>query len=218
MLGRILQGADFPGFLGNLDALYDRADVEGTAWRALIAAWWEKHQKEAQLAGDLFPWSPRWTPMSLSAAKTKPDASNPFGKALARALDRVFSIETGGTTLRLQVADGGSKQRARLWQLAPVDKVSVVSVVSFSPPHARENNSSSSELRENSQYSQYSPDGVVEESLPDDLSSVGAAAFTPSEEWQEVPDGAALPPGCEIRMDFKSGKNYARLMPQEDMY
>jgi hypothetical protein len=32
VLGRILQGAGFPGFLGNLDALYDRADVEGAAW------------------------------------------------------------------------------------------------------------------------------------------------------------------------------------------
>jgi len=52
VLGRILDGA---GFLGNLDALYDRADVEGAAWRALISAWWQQHRDAPQLSGELFP-------------------------------------------------------------------------------------------------------------------------------------------------------------------
>jgi hypothetical protein len=36
------------------------------------------------------------------------------------------------------------------------------------------------------------------------------ATFTPTDEFQVVPDGAALPPGCEIVMDFATGQNRAR--------
>ena len=36
--------------------------------------------------------------------------------------------------------------------------------------------------------------------------------FTPTKEWQEVPEGVGVPPGLEIRMDMDSGKNFARLI------
>ena len=39
-------------------------------------------------------------------------------------------------------------------------------------------------------------------------------SFVPTAEWQEVPDGAVLPPGCEIRMDMSGGPKLARLMPE----
>jgi hypothetical protein len=39
-------------------------------------------------------------------------------------------------------------------------------------------------------------------------------SFVPTAEWQEVPDGAVLPPGCEIRMDMSGGSKSARLMPE----
>mmetsp|Transcript_4817 Transcript_4817/g.6761 ORF Transcript_4817/g.6761 Transcript_4817/m.6761 type:complete len:87 (-) Transcript_4817:490-750(-) len=35
--------------------------------------------------------------------------------------------------------------------------------------------------------------------------------FVPTMEFQEVPEGAAIPPGLEVRMDLASGKSYARL-------
>jgi hypothetical protein len=38
----------------------------------------------------------------------------------------------------------------------------------------------------------------------------GDEPFIPSSEWQEVPDGYPCPPGGEFRMDFKTGKNWAR--------
>ncbi len=38
-----------------------------------------------------------------------------------------------------------------------------------------------------------------------------APPFTPTHNWQEVPDGTILPPGLELRMDLAIGKNYARL-------
>lgn len=36
------------------------------------------------------------------------------------------------------------------------------------------------------------------------------AAFVPSTEWQEIPEGAVLPNGGEYRFDQATGKNYAR--------
>jgi len=40
--------------------------------------------------------------------------------------------------------------------------------------------------------------------------------FTPSAEWQEVPDGYRCPPGGEFRLDFKTGKNWARRPVRSD--
>jgi hypothetical protein len=60
--------------------------------------------------------------------------------------DRVFSVEIDGTTLRLQVGDGGTSHKTRLWKLAPVDR-GVMGVWGLSPyPHAREVNSSDAGL------------------------------------------------------------------------
>jgi hypothetical protein len=51
--------------------------------------------------------------------------------------------------------------------------------------------------------------------LPDDYEPPVAQQqapqkFAPTSEWQEVPEGAVLPPGLDIRMDMQSGKNFAR--------
>jgi hypothetical protein len=42
------------------------------------------------------------------------------------------------------------------------------------------------------------------------------AEFTPTDDWEEVPPGAAILPGLETRMDLASGKNYARKAPGTD--
>ncbi len=42
------------------------------------------------------------------------------------------------------------------------------------------------------------------------VTPVTTASFIPSGEWQEVPNGVALPPGGEIRMDLAGEKTYAR--------
>jgi AAA domain len=36
-------------------------------------------------------------------------------------------------------------------------------------------------------------------------------AFTPTDEWQDVPDGAVLPPGCVIEMNLETGRKQARI-------
>ena len=39
------------------------------------------------------------------------------------------------------------------------------------------------------------------------------SAFTPTDEWQDVPDDAVLPPGCEVRTNDQTGRRQARLAP-----
>lgn len=46
-----------------------------------------------------------------------------------------------------------------------------------------------------------------------DVADVGASTseqFTPSPDWEEVPEGVAIPPGADVRMDMATGKNFAR--------
>src|SRR6266545_3278770 len=159
VLGRILGGCGFPGFLGNLDALYDRADVEGTAWRALIAAWWQAHRDTPQLAGDLFSLVADAEADLLVSGKDETGRKKSFGRALARALDRVFSVDIDGTTTRLQVGDGGTKQKTRLWKLAPVEGGGYVGFGGFSPSAVRISNFSGTAFTENP-HNPYNPHGI----------------------------------------------------------
>ncbi|HUX15644.1 MAG TPA: hypothetical protein VMW52_04175, partial [Phycisphaerae bacterium] len=64
------------------------------------------------------------------------------------------------------------------------------------------------------------PEGVQEQkpapeavAAPPKAAEKKAPPFTPTSEWQEVPEGAAVPKGLDIRMEM-GGKNYARLMPE----
>jgi len=43
-----------------------------------------------------------------------------------------------------------------------------------------------------------------------------AGSFKPTAQWQPVPNGAALPAGLEVKVDLKTGCNYARLPPKTD--
>lgn len=44
----------------------------------------------------------------------------------------------------------------------------------------------------------------------DQCTHTHAPTFTPSVDWQEIPDGVAVPPGGEYRFDMATGKNYGR--------
>lgn len=128
VLGRILEGCGIPGFLGNLDALYDRADSEGAAWRALVAAWWQAHGDEPKPAGDLFPLVAEADADVLINGRDEVGRKKSFGKALARVQDRVFSVDIDGTPTRLQIAEGGVRHKAKLWRLVKVGVLGVLGV------------------------------------------------------------------------------------------
>lgn len=114
-LGRILHTAQIPGFLQNLDELYDRADTEGAAWRALIGAWWEAHQGATIGTGDIFDvYKAGEYDLSLESFKEEKAQKAAFGKRLRKQQDRVI----GG----YQVVNTGTKQRAQQWQLRPTSQ------------------------------------------------------------------------------------------------
>lgn len=202
VLGRILDGCGFKGFLGNLDALYDRADVEGTAWRALIAAWWQQHQSAELPASDLFPLIAEADADVLISGKDETGRKRSFGKALARARDRVFSIDTDGATTRLQVAAGGLLHKAQRWKLAPVEGGGFGYFGGFSPSAVRTNDFSCAELKENTQNTQHTHAVagravLVGESLPADLPAMplrrAVPGATPIEVWDgDVPEDEDL--------------------------
>ena len=57
------------------------------------------------------------------------------------------------------------------------------------------------------------PASVVDYTDIADIADVGASTselFSPSPNWQEVPEGVVIPPGADVRMDMTTGKNFAR--------
>lgn len=157
VLGRILAGAGIPGFLGNLDVLYARADAEGAAWRALISAWWEQYQSTSKAAGDLFPLVAEVEADTLVNGRDDVGRKKSFGKALARVLERVFTVETDAGPLRLQVAEDGVRHKARLWKLAPVEKGGIGGLGGLFQPHARKSNFLDGGIVKNPPNPQYPP-------------------------------------------------------------
>jgi len=53
IIGSILELSGIPGFLGNLEALYEAADVEGESWREFVSTWWDEHGEVPKKVSDL---------------------------------------------------------------------------------------------------------------------------------------------------------------------
>jgi hypothetical protein len=92
VMGGILENAGIPGFLGDLDKLYEVADTEGQEWRAFCCAWWERHQSAWVPATDLLKLA-RERDLLGSAIGDKSEQSQKirFGKALGAMRDRRFA-------------------------------------------------------------------------------------------------------------------------------
>ena len=52
-MGGVLEVAGIPGFLGNLNELYEAADTDGQMWREFTGAWWEAYHEEAKKVAEL---------------------------------------------------------------------------------------------------------------------------------------------------------------------
>lgn len=113
VIGGILDLAEIPGFLANLEELYQYADTESDGIRALLEAWWDDHATVPVGAADLW-WIVESGRVDLDlgngndrARKTK------FGQLIAKLRDRHYAIEAG----MVQVVHGGTKQRVARWRL-----------------------------------------------------------------------------------------------------
>lgn len=111
-IGRILYAAAISGFLDNLDELYDRADTEGAAWRALISAWWEKHHNATVGTGEIFELFKAGEYELDIDGKDEKAQRTAFGKRLRKQQDRVIA--------GYQVVAAGVKHKSQQWQLRQI--------------------------------------------------------------------------------------------------
>jgi hypothetical protein len=112
VMGGILRAAGIPGFLGNLDALYDEADTEGAMWRELVDAWWDKYRDGEVGVADLFTLAQASERFDFGRATTERGQKTAFGMALSKQRDRIIG--------RYQVQRTGTQRRAAMWRLAEV--------------------------------------------------------------------------------------------------
>ena len=113
MTGGILEVAGIPGFLGNLDQLYDEADAEGREWRAFTAAWWEEYADTPVSPSDLRMLCIRHGLMGpMLGSGTEQSQKTRLGIALQSARDRVFDGYRLGV-----VRDSSNKGRLYALQL-----------------------------------------------------------------------------------------------------
>ena len=112
-IGGILDVAGIPGFLSNLDDFYAESDAEGTAWRSLMGAWWERFNSQPTFVKDLWKIAEE---VALSLGEGGEQSQKvTLGKMLAERRDRVFDME--GQPSRLLLRQGDKRQGACRWQL-----------------------------------------------------------------------------------------------------
>jgi hypothetical protein len=91
VLGGILSVAGIPGFLGNLEELYENSDAEGEEWRQFVTVWWQTHGSEAKRAAELNELCEKEDLMPSVRGSGLPKAQHMrLAKALSNARDRVF--------------------------------------------------------------------------------------------------------------------------------
>jgi hypothetical protein len=111
VMGGILDVAGVPGFLGNLEEFYERADTDAATWSGFMEAWYAANGSSEVKAADLWRLA---TEAGLDLGDGK-EASQKIrlGKLLRQQRDRVFAV--GETRLRVEAA--GTFRRATLWKL-----------------------------------------------------------------------------------------------------
>ena len=120
-VGGVLQVAEVPGFLTNLDEFYAASDVEAAAWRVLVSTWRARFGESpvgvAQLWSLLTP-AEGADPIDLDLGDgTDRALRTRFGKRMASMRDRVFG--------EVRILAAGKAEGANLWRLAPVEYLNV---------------------------------------------------------------------------------------------
>jgi putative DNA primase/helicase len=90
-MGGILKVAGVPGFLGNIDQLYEQADDEVRTWREFVVAWYEHFKSQRLGAEELYCLAERENllPEVLGDGGERSKRTR-LGKALGRMKDRVI--------------------------------------------------------------------------------------------------------------------------------
>jgi DNA primase len=116
ILGGVLGVAQIPGFLGNLNELYENADADGQMWREFIAAWWENFHRTPQKVSDLNRLCEQHDLMlSVRGDGSARSQQTRLATGLGNKRDRVFN------GLSVKRVSFNKHKGAFLYALAPVD-------------------------------------------------------------------------------------------------
>ena len=112
----MLDVAEIPGFLGNLNELYEAADSDGQMWREFTGAWWEAYREEPKKVSDLNQFcEERDLMLNVRGDGSARSQQTRLGKALGTKRDRVFN----GLTVK-RISQGKHKDGV-LYALAPAN-------------------------------------------------------------------------------------------------
>jgi hypothetical protein len=122
VMGGVLKIAEIPGFLGNLNELYEAADTDGQMWREFTGAWWEAYREVPKKVGELNQLCEERDLMGDVRGDGLPRSQQTrLGKALSAKRDRVFNGLTvkrishnnhkTGVLYALALADGPDNPR-----------------------------------------------------------------------------------------------------------
>ncbi len=110
VFGGLFDVIGLPGFLANIEQVYETSDAEGSAWRGFIRAWWDKFSDREVGVAELFEISIRQDePLDLGNGTDKAMKTR-FGRLLVGARDRQFE--------GLRIVAAGTYQGAKMWRLA----------------------------------------------------------------------------------------------------
>jgi putative DNA primase/helicase len=112
-MGGILDVAGVPGFLTNVDELYEASDAEGIMWRSFVAAWWDRHGTAQVVTADLFQIAGQCEPPLPLGDGSERSQRIRLGKSLGHMRDRVFALDE----LRVRIRAAGISHQAQQWQL-----------------------------------------------------------------------------------------------------
>ena len=117
VIGGILHVAGVPGFLANLDQLYEAADIEGQAWREFTAIWWQAFKGEPKKVSELNQFcEERELMLRLRGDGSARSQQIRLGNALGNCRDRSFD------GLRVERTGGATKHKGvAMYALAPAD-------------------------------------------------------------------------------------------------
>jgi hypothetical protein len=138
-VGGMVKVAGIPGFLGNLAALYDKADEGNAEWEGFLLAWWEEVEGQPVTVAELVKLIKEKDklrsalPPDLAEAldKSEGSVSRKLGNALAKRAGTRYGEDA------LHVVRAGEFRRAVRWQLQKgPSECEFVSFVSLYNPSA----------------------------------------------------------------------------------
>jgi len=150
-VGGMVAFAGIPRFLGNLSALYDKADEGNAEWEEFLLAWWETFAEEPVTVSELTKKVEdddslrEALPPDLAEALDK--SKGTFSRKLGNALSKRSGTRYGEDALR--VVKAGELRRAVRWKLEKgASECEFVSFVSLYNPSAGKNSEEKGAVKE----------------------------------------------------------------------